>query len=80
MFVDTFDPHFFWQVRTGETARSVVGIPFGIHHLELAGIALAPIGKPIVTKEVVEAARKARGETTFMSDSKMANVTDGGTK
>jgi uncharacterized membrane protein YccF (DUF307 family) len=29
---------------------SIIGIPFGIQHLKLAGIALAPIGKTIVTK------------------------------
>jgi len=29
---------------------SIVGIPFGIQHLKLAGIALAPIGKTIVLK------------------------------
>ena len=29
---------------------SVIGIPFGIQHLKLAGIALAPIGKTIVNR------------------------------
>jgi uncharacterized membrane protein YccF (DUF307 family) len=38
---------------------SIIGIPFGIQHLKLAGIAIAPIGKTIVSKEVAEAARKA---------------------
>ena len=38
---------------------SIIGIPFGLQHLKLAGIALAPIGKTIVTKEVAAAARKA---------------------
>lgn len=33
------------------------GIPFGIQHLKLAVIALAPIGKTIVDKEVVASAR-----------------------
>ena len=37
---------------------SIIGIPFGLQHLKLAGIALAPIGKTIVTKEVAAAARK----------------------
>src|SRR5262249_30513763 len=32
---------------------------FGIQHLKLAGIALAPIGKTIVTKEAAAAARQA---------------------
>lgn len=35
---------------------TIIGIPFGIQHLKLAGIALAPIGKTIVTKEVAAAA------------------------
>jgi uncharacterized membrane protein YccF (DUF307 family) len=43
---------------------TVIGIPFGIQHLKLAGIALAPIGKSIVTKEVAAAARKANAEAT----------------
>ena len=43
---------------------TVIGIPFGIQHLKLAGIALAPIGKTIVTTEVAEAARKANAEGT----------------
>jgi len=37
---------------------SIIGIPFGVQHLKLAGIALAPIGKTIVTKEVAAAARR----------------------
>ena len=43
---------------------TIIGIPFGIQHLKLAGIALAPIGKTIVTKEVAAAARKANAEAT----------------
>ena len=38
---------------------TIIGIPFGIQHLKLAGIALAPIGKTVVSKEVAAAARKA---------------------
>lgn len=34
-----------------------IGIPFGIQLLKLAGIALAPVGKTIVSKEVAAAAR-----------------------
>jgi uncharacterized membrane protein YccF (DUF307 family) len=41
---------------------TIIGIPFGIQHLKLAGIALTPIGKTIVTKEVAAAARKANAE------------------
>ena len=29
---------------------SIIGIPFGIQHIKLAGISLAPIGKTIVSK------------------------------
>lgn len=43
---------------------TIIGIPFGIQHLKLAGIAIAPIGKTIVSKEVAAAARKANAETT----------------
>jgi uncharacterized membrane protein YccF (DUF307 family) len=43
---------------------TIIGIPFGIQHLKLAGIALAPIGKTIVTSEVAAAARKRNAEAT----------------
>lgn len=43
---------------------TIIGIPFGIQHLKLAGIALAPIGKTIVTKEMAAAARKMDAEHT----------------
>lgn len=36
---------------------TIIGIPFGIQHLKLAGIALAPIGKIIVNKEIAAAMR-----------------------
>lgn len=36
---------------------TIIGIPFGIQHLKLAGLALAPVGKTIVTIEEAEAAR-----------------------
>ncbi len=42
---------------------TIIGIPFGVQHLKLAGIALAPIGKTIVTIEVADAARKANAES-----------------
>ena len=41
---------------------TIIGIPFGIQHLKLAGVALAPIGKTIVAKEVAEMARKANAQ------------------
>ena len=34
---------------------TIIGIPFGIQHLKLAVIALAPIGKTIVDKELASA-------------------------
>jgi uncharacterized membrane protein YccF (DUF307 family) len=37
---------------------SIIGIPFGIQHLKLAGCALAPVGKTIVDKEVAAEARR----------------------
>ena len=36
---------------------TIIGIPFGVQHLKLAGIALAPIGKTIVEKELAAAVR-----------------------
>jgi len=38
---------------------TIIGIPFAVQHLKLAGIALAPVGKTIVSKEVAAAAREA---------------------
>lgn len=46
-------------------AITIIGIPFAIQHLKLAGIALAPIGKTIVTKEVAEAARRQTAEVSL---------------
>ena len=43
---------------------TIIGIPFGIQHLKLAGIALAPIGKTVVSKEVAAAARNATATAT----------------
>ena len=37
---------------------TIIGIPLGIQDLKLAGIALAPVGKTIVPKEVAEEARR----------------------
>ena len=41
---------------------SIIGIPFGIQHLKLAGIALAPIGKTIVSKEMAQSVRTANAQ------------------
>jgi len=46
---------------------TIIGIPFAIQHLKLAGIALAPIGKTIVTKEVAAAARRNSADATVAS-------------
>ena len=43
---------------------TIIGIPFGIQHLKLASIALSPIGKTIVSKEVAAATRKSYKEAT----------------
>jgi uncharacterized membrane protein YccF (DUF307 family) len=39
---------------------SIIGIPFGVQHLKLAMIALAPVGQTVVSKEEAEAARRRR--------------------
>lgn len=43
---------------------TIIGIPFGIQHLKLAGIAIFPVGKTIVSKEVAIAARAASASAT----------------
>lgn len=48
-------------------AITIIGIPFAIQHLKLAGVALAPIGKTIVTKELAEAARRVDAEVKLSS-------------
>lgn len=37
---------------------TIIGIPFGIQHLKLAGCALAPVGKTVVLREVAAEARR----------------------
>jgi uncharacterized membrane protein YccF (DUF307 family) len=37
---------------------TIIGIPFGIQHLKLAGCALAPIGKTVVPKEIAAEAHR----------------------
>jgi uncharacterized membrane protein YccF (DUF307 family) len=41
---------------------SIIGIPFGIQHFKLAGIAVAPIGKTVVLREVAAVARRVDAE------------------
>lgn len=43
---------------------TIIGIPFGIQHLKLAGISLSPIGQTIVSKEVAHAARMKNADAT----------------
>ena len=44
---------------------TIIGIPFGIQHLKLAAIALAPIGKAIVDKELAAAVRGENAQETL---------------
>ncbi|MDR7152627.1 uncharacterized membrane protein YccF (DUF307 family) [Hydrogenophaga palleronii] len=46
---------------------TIIGIPFGIQHLKLAGIALSPIGKTIVSKEVAAIAKRQDAEASVAS-------------
>ncbi len=39
---------------------TIIGIPFGVQHLKIAAIALAPIGKAVVSSEVAATAREFR--------------------
>ena len=45
---------------------SIIGIPFGIVHLKLAGCALAPVGKTIVSTEVADEARRRAARTYLL--------------
>lgn len=42
---------------------TVIGIPFGIQHLKLAGISVFPIGKTIVSNEVARVARQDHADS-----------------
>ncbi|ARA92963.1 hypothetical protein AWN76_007180 [Rhodothermaceae bacterium RA] len=42
-------------------ALTIIGIPFAVQHLKLAGIALWPIGKTVVDREVAALARRETG-------------------
>jgi len=44
---------------------TIIGIPFAVQHLKLAGIALAPIGKTIVDKELAAAVRGENAQETL---------------
>ena len=45
-------------------AITIIGIPFAYQHVKLAGMAVAPIGKMVVNKTVVDAARHRSGTPT----------------
>ncbi|SKB48377.1 YccF domain-containing protein [Luteibacter sp. 22Crub2.1] len=45
---------------------TIIGIPFAIQHLKLAGIALAPIGKTVVSIEVADASRRVQAEASVL--------------
>ncbi|MEX1168083.1 MAG: YccF domain-containing protein [Hydrogenophaga sp.] len=49
---------------------TIIGIPFGLQHLKLAGIALAPIGKTIVPKETAQAARAHNAQLSLSAQRK----------
>lgn len=53
-------------------AVTIIGIPFAIQHLKLAGIALAPIGQTVVSKEVAAAARAANARATVSAQRRNA--------
>lgn len=46
---------------------TIIGIPFSLQHLKLAGIAIFPIGKTIVTNEVARAAMEANAKKSVDS-------------
>ena len=43
---------------------TIIGIPFAIQHLKLAGLAFAPVGKTVVSKEVAAEARRRNALST----------------
>jgi uncharacterized membrane protein YccF (DUF307 family) len=45
---------------------TIIGIPFGLQHLKLAGIALAPVGKTIVSTEMAAASRRMNAEGSVL--------------
>ena len=47
--------HIFWAVTL---ALTIIGIPFAIQHIKLAGAALFPIGKTVESNELVDLARQ----------------------
>lgn len=46
---------------------TIIGIPFGIQHLKLAGISVAPIGKTVVSSKTASAARSVNARAAVLS-------------
>jgi len=46
---------------------TIIGIPFSIQYFKLAGLALAPVGKEIVSKEMAEVLLKEKAENKLKS-------------
>ncbi|MGC7559443.1 YccF domain-containing protein [Pasteurella sp. PK-2025] len=44
---------------------TIIGIPVGVTHFKLAGIALFPVGQRVVSKEMAELARRQAAEKKF---------------
>lgn len=53
-----------WWLALGHLATAlllvvtIIGIPFGIQHVKIAGLSLTPIGRTVVREDVAEAARR----------------------
>lgn len=58
---------------------SLIGIPFGIQHFKLAGLALYPIGKTIVPKELAENARSENARLNLESVRAGRSISKGST-
>lgn len=56
--------HMFWAVLL---AMTIIGIPFAIQHIKLAGAALFPVGKTVESKEVVSLAKQERASARLQS-------------
>jgi uncharacterized membrane protein YccF (DUF307 family) len=51
-----------WWIAGALMFCTVIGIPFALQHFKLGGLALAPVGKAVVSKHVAEAARRSEAE------------------
>lgn len=48
---------------------TIIGIPFGIQHLKLAGVSIFPIGKTVVSKEIARVASE-KNALAFASENR----------